>query len=139
MGPYTNNASGGTSLTPSAPGVCTMVIPKPNATPNLVDLLIDGPCGGTAWEVDIFCPVDCNRFDAGVKSGACGVYSTSLYTISVHTNNGVSAQIQLHDWVFTDINGVNQCGTGTFPVTFSGNNYLMTVSGDGICTAITAC
>ncbi len=139
MGPYTNNASGGTSLTPAAPGVCTMVIPKPNATPNLVDLLIDGPCGGTAWEVDIFCPVDCNRFDAGVKSGACGVYSTSLYTISVHTNNGVSAQIQLHDWVFTDINGVNQCGTGTFPVTFGGNNYLMTVSGDGICTAITAC
>ena len=139
MGPYADAASGGMSLTANAPGDCTMVIPKPNATPSIVSLVIDAPCGTTGWGVDIFCPVDCNRFDAGVKSGACGVYSTSLYTISVHTNNGVSAQIQLHDWVFTDINGVNQCGTGTFPVTFGGNNYLMTVSGDGICTAITAC
>lgn len=139
MGPYTNNTSGGTSLTVVAPGVSTMVIPKPNTTPNLVDLVVEGPCGGTLWSLSIFCPIDLNQFDAGPVGGPCKVYSTQIFTASVQTGNGVSAQVQVNDWVFSDINGVTQLPDGIYPITFGGVDYFMTVSADGICTAINPC
>ena len=138
MGPYAA-APVGMSLTTSAPGICYMVIPKPNATPTTVSLVIDGPCGSTGWNLAIECPVDCNEFIAGINGAACKDYTTSLFTISVNTNDGVSAQIQLHAWVFLDINAVALCPAGIYPVTFGGSDYLMTVSPVGICSAINLC
>ena len=139
MGPYAPQASGGVSLTSNAPGACMMVIPKPNASPSQIDLLMDGPCGGTAWSISLNCPVLLNQFDSGPDGGSCCFYNNNIYTASVHTSNGISSIIQLHDWVFTDANGVNKKPAGIYPVDNNGTPYLITVSSDGIVTALSSC
>ena len=59
------------SLTTNAPGACTMVIPKPNFTPANVTLVIDGPCPGTAWSVNMFCAKPLNAKPMGGEGKAC--------------------------------------------------------------------
>jgi hypothetical protein len=41
LGPYTNQAAGGVSFTSTKPGVVVMVVPKPNASPNLLEIDVD--------------------------------------------------------------------------------------------------
>ena len=75
MGPYLNQAAGGTSLSAAGtpgPGPSMMVVPKPNAFPYEVTITVDGPCGGTLWELDINCPQKLNHFSSGAagRSGS---------------------------------------------------------------------
>jgi hypothetical protein len=137
LGPYTNNAAGGTSLTAADPGFCVMVIPKPNATPSTATFVIESPCSGNPG-ITVNCPIQLNEFLAGPAGGACGVYPNKMYTAHVGNATGVSTSISVNDWAFLDINGVTQHPAGTFPV-FAGGSKCVTVSADGIVTAVTAC
>ena len=140
MGPYTNAAAGGVALTTSAPGECFMVIPKPLSSPGSMSMLIEGPCSGTGWNIEIFCPRQLQSFSVGNMGGSCGVTGTDMYYCSVDpTSDGTSAVIAVNDWVFTDPNGVNKFGAGEFPITMSAINYCITVGTDGVVTALTAC
>lgn len=137
LGPYTNNAAGGTSLTAADPGFCVMVIPKPNATPSTATFVIESPCSGKPG-ITVNCPIELNRFAAGPAGGACATYNTFMYTAHVGNATGVSTSISVNDWAFLDINGVTQHPAGTFPV-FAGGAKCVTVNADGIVTAVTAC
>lgn len=137
LGPYTNNAAGGTSLTAADPGFCVMVIPKPNATPSTATFVIESPCSGKPG-ITVNCPIQLNKFSAGSAGGGCGVYNTFMYTAHVGNATGVSTSISVNDWAFSDVNGVTQHPAGTFPV-FSGGSKCVTVNGDGIVTAVTTC
>lgn len=145
MGPYTNQASGGTDLvgnfsTGWALGYgATMVIPKPNITPTNLTITVDGPCGGTLFNVTAICPIELNMFRRGVVGGVCCAYTGELYTASVYDFTGVSNVVQLNDWVFEDINGVTKLPAGIYPVDNNGTDSLVTVSADGIATNIVAC
>ena len=143
MGPYTNQASGGTTLTPGlvGPGFSMMVIPKPNATPSLVQFQMDGPCGSTIFNFEANCPVDLSIKNRGDLGGICQAYTTDFYTASPHTTDGLSpANLQVHDWVFEDINGVTPLPAGDYPARFPGGPHkIMTVSTDGVITALVAC
>lgn len=137
LGPYTNNAAGGTTLTAADPGFCVMVIPKPNATPSTASFVIESPCSGKPG-ITVNCPIELNRFSAGSAGGGCGVYNTFMYTAHVGNATGVSTSISVNDWAFLDANGVTQHPAGTFPV-FAGGSKCVTVNSDGIVTAVTAC
>lgn len=143
MGPYTNQASGGTTLTPGlvGPGFSMMVIPKPNATPSLVQFQMDGPCGSTIFNFEANCPVDLSIKNRGDLGGICQAYTTDFYTASPHTTDGLSpANLQVHDWVFEDINGVTPLPAGDYPARFPGGPHkIMTVSTDGVITALVGC
>ena len=137
LGPYTNNAAGGTSLTTANPGFCVMVIPKPNATPSTATFVIESPCSGKPG-ITVNCPIQLNEFLAGPAGGTCGVYPNRMYTAHVGNATGVSTSISVNDWAFSDVNGVTQHPAGTFPV-FSGGSKCVTVNADGIVTAVTTC
>ena len=137
LGPYANNAAGGTSLTTANPGFCVMVIPKPNATPSTASFVIESPCTGKP-SITVNCPIELNRFAAGPAGGACATYNTFMYTAHVGNATGVSTTISVNDWAFLDINGVTQHPAGTFPV-FAGGAKCVTVNADGIVTAVTTC
>ena len=49
-------ASGDITLSAIDPGVCVMVIPKVNASPNIVNFEFLGPCGGTKFNISVSCP-----------------------------------------------------------------------------------
>lgn len=141
MGPYTNQASGGVTLTANAPGFSMMVVPKPNATPGLMQMQLDGPCGQTGFQIEAYCPVKLSRKDRGVINGSCQTYTTNFYTASPHTNTGLSPNnLQVHDWVFEDENGVTALPAGNYPARFPGGPHkIMTVSSNGVITALVAC
>ena len=44
------------NLTPTKPGSAIMVVPKPNLTPSLLNVVVEGPCSGTGWNINIECP-----------------------------------------------------------------------------------
>ena len=117
----------------------TMVIPKPNVTPTNLNITVDGPCGGTLFNVIAICPIELNEFVCGENHQTCKDYTTVLYTASVYDFTGVSNVVQLNDWVFEDINGVTQMPTGVYPVDNNGTDTYVTVSCDGIATNIVAC
>ena len=137
LGPYANNAAGGTSLTTANPGVCVMVIPKPNATPSTASFVIESPCTGKP-SITVNCPIQLNEFLAGPAGGACGGLTSRMYTAHVGNATGISTTISVNDWAFSDVNGVTQHPAGTFPV-FAGGNKCVTVNADGIVTAVTTC
>ena len=145
MGPYTNQASGGVTLTAASagPGFSMMVVPKPNATPSLVQFQMDGPCGSTIFDFEANCPVKLSVKDRGelLPTGECGVYTTVFYTASPHTTDGLSpANLQVHDWVFEDEDGVTSLPAGDYPARFPGGpNKIMTVSANGVITSLVAC
>jgi hypothetical protein len=147
MGPYADYLNGGVTLITNpllVPGWCMMVIPKTDPTITNVTCVIDGPCGGssgTVWDWTIACPVDLSVKDRGDLGGTCQVYTTVFYTASPHTTDGLSpANLQVHDWVFTDKNGEFPLLAGDYPARFPGGPHkIMTVSDDGVITALVAC
>ncbi len=143
MGPYTNQAAGGVTLTADAagPGYSMMVVPKPNATPSLMSFQMDGPCGSTIFNFEANCPVELSLKNRGVLGGICQAYTTDFYTASPHTTDGLSQfNLQVHDWVFEDINGVTPLPAGDYPARFPGGPHkIMTVSSNGVITALVGC
>lgn len=142
LGPYNSSNSvnpPNVQLVNGAAGFFTMVIPKPNATPETLTLELDAICTYNNWNIDINCPVSLNSFSAGVSSGTCGVHTTTIYTASVSTTTGVSSTIGVNDWVFSDINGVAQLPAGRYPVLIGGVNNIIVVDTNGVVTSVAPC
>ena len=139
LGPY---APADLSLTGSAPQKCMMVVPKPNISPTNLNLSMDGPCGSTSWTLGVNCPIDLNRFNCRVSSPGvvcADPLTDELFTAHVGNTTGIFAAIGLNDWAFEDVNGVTHKAAGTYLVNNNGSLDCVTVSVDGIVTAITPC
>ena len=107
-------------LTPNAPGVCVMVIPKPNPSPATMQIKVIGPCGSTGWAIALNCPTPLTQFLGAVNADststdACNQGNrpaTSILTQYFHQpvpTNGAVGIPTINDYVFNDQNGV------TFP------------------------
>lgn len=129
-------AAGDVSLG-AAPGWCVMVIPKINATPSLIQVEAVGPCSGTAWNLDIACPVALTGYSSTTRqpacTEACGFPLTETYYNAPVT--GTAGSPALYDWVFSDANGQFVLTDGYYG--FTGGN-CMTVQ-NGIIVAISSC
>ena len=145
LGPYTNQANGGVSLvaSPNTVGICMMVIPKPNVSPSIVKIEIEGIDTNTEWFVSVNCPIRLNEFKAGVVGGICGDETQpSLFTATPQGyTGGVSNIIQEHDWIFLDPNGENYCPAGIYPVTIPalGGSHFVTVGPNSVVTNVVPC
>ena len=137
LGPYTASE---VSLTVGMPGQCMMVLPKPNVTPTNCSVIVDGPCGNTGWTLNVNCPIELNRFSCKPHPAACAdPLPDLLFTAHVGNMTGISPAIGLNDWAFEDVNGVTPKAPGIYLVNNSGSFDCVTVSTDGIVTAITPC
>lgn len=129
-------AAGDVSLG-AAPGWCVMVIPKISATPSLIQVEAVGPCSGTAWNLDIACPVALTGYSSTTRqpacTEACGFPLTETYYNAPVT--GTAGSPALYDWVFSDANGQFILTDGYYG--FTGGN-CMTVQ-NGIIVAISSC
>jgi len=135
-------ASGDISLSAAAPGVCVMVIPKVNASPNIVNFELLGPCGGTAFNIQISCPALLPSFQSSTvqptSSVPCGTALTQTYYFAkVHT--AVDSYVGQYDFVFQDAYGAMPLADGfylTNNVAFP-NQVLHVVN--GIVTTLSGC
>lgn len=86
------------NLTVGDPGYVLMVVPKPNLTPSALNVVVEGPCELTGWNINIECPrplqarpasqVNCNgiKMDDDVETELLNQLDLSLST----TDLGIS-------------------------------------------------
>jgi hypothetical protein len=136
IGPYTDQASGGVTLVNGSTGWCMMVVPKPLGLPATLDVIVDGPCGGTAWDVFISCPTPLNVFTCAPSPAACADGTPDpFYTAHPGSITGTAGSVFVGDWAFEDQYGVTKKAAGTYLV---GANCV-TVSANGVVTSVTPC
>lgn len=134
--------TGDIQLNSSGLGAVTMVIPKPNATPNLLKIEILGPCNTTSWNITIPCPTLLPSFiGSGEYIGAlvpCSTPMTETYYFSkVHTD--VDSYIGIYDYVFFDAYGEFPIGDGYYLIdNVAAPNKTMQVA-NGVVVGLTDC
>jgi hypothetical protein len=114
----------------------TLVIPKTSATPSDVSVQVLGPCSGTAWTVEVDCPITLPSFTASANIGSsinCTAASVTYY-FAKH-RGAVNTIPVLTSWVFSDSNGATVLTDGNYVM--ADNNVITIVS--GVVTAIVVC
>jgi len=136
-------ASGDLSLSSANPGICVMVIPKVNASPNIVNFEFLGPCGSTAFDiVNISCPALLPPFQSSTVQPTsaipCGTALTQIYHfVRVHT--AVDSYVGLYDYVFQDDYGVMPLPNGFYLINnVASPNKVIEVQ-NGIVISLTNC
>ena len=119
-----------------------MVIPKPNANPQTMDLKALGPCTGTGFQLEIVCPTALPSWSTstiaqnGSSTSACaGSGLTAYFAKQYADRNDASVVLPiLHNWVFSDSTGATVLPNGFYK---AGSNSIQVVN--GVVTAVTAC
>jgi len=101
--------------TPTAPGLCVMVIPKTFASPTDVQVTIISPCVSDSFGIQVNCPTklpDFSSTEAAQLESLCTMPDTfTYYSASV---NGTGFTLGLYDYVFVDSNGVTPLPNGYY-------------------------
>jgi hypothetical protein len=93
-----------------------MVIPKVAASPNIVNFEVLGPCGGTAFNINIACPTLLTGFSSSVvastSTAVCELEETvTYYNASLADTPGT---VGLYDFVFSDAYGASPLAEGFY-------------------------
>jgi hypothetical protein len=97
-----------TQLTPGAPGLCHLVIPKTSATPSTVRIICISLCvSASPFTIGISCPSNLTSFSSsGTQSDAFNACGGSVsQTYYVNYVNGSGGTLGYYDLVFQDVNG----------------------------------
>jgi len=141
LGPISNQAAGGVSLTTNAPGQSYMVIPKPNASPSTVDIQALVTCAHADFTIIVGCPAELTGVAATSTShSSCtqvcaAAFDTTYYTAPVAGSPGAP---DIYDWIFTDPNGSNPVADGIWGIEVNSVPYCAEVA-DGVIITLTAC
>ena len=109
------------ATTATPPGLCVMVIPKPNVSPSNLSIKIVSTClPDSSYELSIDCPnsipefVGTIRFDSPLDPLFCGgiVGLNNYYFVSVNNLSTVG----LYDWVFSDPNAQVPLADGWYKI-----------------------
>ena len=123
-----------------APGNCVMVVPKISATPTLLQVAVVGPCGSTAWTIDVQCAELLTGYSSTTQqpacTEACGFPLTQTYYNAPVT--GTPGSPAVYDWVFSDANGQFILTDGFYGFIGGSGFECMTVQ-NGIIVAISTC
>jgi hypothetical protein len=133
---------GDVSLGATQPGNSVMVIPKTTATPSLVNIVMVGPCGGTAFNISVNCPVLLPSFLGSAEYGSANIpcdepIDQTYYFAKVHT--AIDSFVGLYDYVFVDAFGAVALADGFYLIdNVDVPNKVIEVV-NGIVVALTNC
>lgn len=114
-------APGDVSLGSSSPGNCMMVVPKTTISPSIINFEMVGPCSGTAFAINIACPVLLTGFASssvfGSSTLACAEGLTqTYYNASLDNTPGI---VDVYDFVYSDNIGAIPLSDGFYNATGS--------------------
>jgi len=133
--------SGDLALTAADPGYCTLYIPKPLETSGVVDASIFGPCASIEFDIQVNCPVTLVSV-WGSNPGPypdCNIEPLPNLFYNVPNFGGTAGVPALHEFMLLDPYGVNRVAPGDYVIDVAGALKEITISADGIITAIAAC
>lgn len=144
-------AAGDVQLTTSAPGYCTLYVPKPLASPENMLVQIFGPCSGTAFDIEINCPLQLTGMSVSDKLNVttpdvtiCSEVNTYPNTYYNVPNRGGTAGIpDLNEFFVRDVNGNTKVPSGKYkiqadPPTLP-DALVVEVDTNGVIIGITTC
>ena len=133
---------GSVSLSASAPGNCMMVIPKSTASPSIINFEMVGPCSGTAWSINVDCPVLLTGFSSSLVAVSselvCELSLTqTYYNASLEDTPGT---VDVYDFVYANNLGSVPLADGFYKATGSiagGDDWFQVE--DGVVIAVGNC
>lgn len=134
--------SGQLDLTVGQPDQCVMVIPKPAASPSILELKFIGACVSTAFDINVSCPALLESFPSSYvnASSAASCAEAEGQTYYVAHVNGVIGSLGLYDLVFQDANGQFKLTAGYYKsAAVPGTDELFQVDANGVIIAFLNC
>jgi len=128
------------SLSSTNPNYLYMVIPKPTANPNILNIQILGACTTVDFGISTYCPDVLPSFNSSIKNLNASIQCdepqpNEYYFVSV--SNAI--YVGLYDYIFTDTNGQYPLVDGYYYIdNISSGSGVIRVS-NGIVIAITNC
>lgn len=118
-----------------------IVIPKPNATPNIVTVEVLGPCPGTGFNLAIDCPIQLPSFQSSTvqSNNDCTASFSQVYYFAKDYADRADATVvypKLYYFVFEDHDGITPLAQGIY---IMDNNDFIQVDANGIVIATGAC
>lgn len=128
-------------FTVGGPGASIMVIPKTQQTPSVLSLKMIGPCSGTAFAVNVACPVslpviDCSTVFGSSTLACLAPIGQTYYLVNVSGTPGV---VSLYDLVFQDAFGQTKLAAGYYRTSDAGTNTWFQVDANGVVIALGVC
>ena len=119
-----------------------LVIPKPNANPQTMDLKALGPCTGTLFSLEIVCPTALPSFSSGSTRSsqlqACAdTFLNTFYFAKQYTDRNDATVVlpKINNWVFSDSTGATVLSNGFYKISTTQTIEVV----NGVVTAITVC
>lgn len=133
-------AVGQVQTTATAPGWCTMVIPKLTPTPSAINVTIYSPCPDSLTELEIFCPELLKQFTASsvqeeILDSFCDLPTTTPYYVA--NVNGSGSYLGLYDMVFYDAYGQYPMNDGYYKTNYLSSPMDTIQVQNGVIIAIT--
>jgi hypothetical protein len=139
-------SAGSASLTTSAnPLTCVAYIPKTLNSPTTLSMQIAEVLGSQptpSWSLTVGCPtaLTSNQCTDVNPAGGCTTAAPLDNTIFLGKVSGVNTIPVIHDWAFADAYAETKKATGNYVLeNKTAVRYLITVSANGVITAVTAC
>jgi hypothetical protein len=139
-------SAGSASLTTSAnPLTCVAYIPKTLNSPTTLSMQIAEVLGSQptpSWSLTVGCPtaLTSNQCTDVNPAGGCTTAAPLDNTIFLGKVSGVNTIPVIHDWAFADAYAETKKATGDYVLeNKTAVRYLITVSANGVITAVTAC
>ena len=131
---------GQVQLTAFPPSSCVMVIPKPTASPSILNIEAIGPCSRTLFSLSVNCPAALPSFTASAvsqsSSGACQSQINQTYYFA---NATTFSALTTRALVFSDPNGQNKLPAGYYRIDFNPPFGYLQVDENGVVVAFGTC
>ncbi len=132
--------SGDVKLTNGSPDPLTLYIPKPLQAPENVTVQVFGPCNNTGWTLAINCPIELTGVaTSGLAPGPCLTENLPNTYYNIPNQNGVAGDPRLNEFFVQDPQGNSKVIAGQYVIQVGTERRLITVSLDGVITAVTVC
>ena len=139
-------SAGSASLSASKPpDTCIAYIPKTLSSPTTLSMQIAEVLGSQptpSWSLTVGCPtaLTSNQCTDVNPAGGCTTAAPLDNTIFLGKVSGVNTIPVIHDWAFADAYAETKKATGDYVLeNKTAVRYLITVSANGVITAVTAC
>ena len=129
--------SGDVVLTAAAPGYSTLYIPKNVATPEDFTVQITGVCG-TAWQVEINCPVLLTGVPTSQLNGQCDDEKPNTY-YNVPNRGGTAGEPAVREFFVTDAYGNNRAAQGSYTIDPPSGQKQIDVDANGVIISMINC
>ena len=125
------------NLTASAPGFCTMVVPRPTNVSSTALIQIVGFCG-TAWDVELNCPVALTATPISVAGSNCvNVFPDNVFVAP--NRGGTAGEPAVFEFAFTDGDATTKYPAGVYTINPPSGKKDITIDANGVITLITNC